>query len=569
MMKRSLSLIFSFCIILCFFIPLFSLSMSADSSSEWHNLPSEYQEVEYLVITAAGPYVNTGIDSFSSPYLNVFVDFEPTNSYFSGSFLGYGKVDYVGFDLKFNNKSFNISGGYSASSSINLSSSQLSLSEIASLGRSTLAFHFDASSASIILNSNRLADSAYSSSFSFPFSLTGPLYLFACNSGSNSVYTRLSYCNFYSMSIYEGSELTHHYIPCYRVSDHKGGVYDLSTSSFLPNVGSSEFSFGPDVIPPPAILTPVVFSSPGLISWDTVDNAASYSYEIYSDSLLTDLVGSYLTTSTSLSVSASGFYFRVKATSPGFTDSPWSNVVLTQSPVMSQLDPPLCSVDHLFVSWSAVENASSYTVEVFSDSSLSDRLSVDSVTSTSFDVGAAGLYVRVKSSASGYIDSDWSNVVHTYIDPPAPIDLTPPVLSYSNGVLSWSTPDSDLGVSYVVIMGYNTPVYSGQNNSFEVGLSGTYYVFSYLSGSRSDPSNTLTVEFLESESDAYYRGYEQGQKDIQGLILVINALWAGFVTAFDLFTANASIGGITLMSILVSLCIIAVVAFVIKLIAKG
>lgn len=244
----------------------------------------------------------------------------------------------------------------------------------------------------------------------------------------------------------------------------------------------------------------------------------------------------------------------------------------SEPPATQALATPSVSVSGRSVSWDSVSNAVGYDVQICSDASFSPTASIydiDFVTDTYYDVEDSGLYVRVRASAradSLYTDSSWSTAV---VSSDPTYDLTAPVLSYSGGTFTWTTPDSDLSPSYVLVKGENTPVYSGTGNSYTVSSNGVYSVYSVKGSSVSERSNSITVEFAESESDAYWRGYHQGQSDVEGLKEVINAGWSGFVDVFDQFTEQTSIGGITLISILVSIVIIAVVAFVIKLIAKG
>lgn len=51
--------------------------------------------------------------------------------------------------------------------------------------------------------------------------------------------------NYFKM--YSGTTLTRSFIPCYRKSDSKTGMYDLVTHEFYPVIGTGEFILGPEV----------------------------------------------------------------------------------------------------------------------------------------------------------------------------------------------------------------------------------------------------------------------------------------------------------------------------------
>jgi len=54
-------------------------------------------------------------------------------------------------------------------------------------------------------------------------------------------------CRTYSAKMIKGGELIHDFIPCYRKSDQKPGMYDLISGEFYTNAGSGEFVVGEDV----------------------------------------------------------------------------------------------------------------------------------------------------------------------------------------------------------------------------------------------------------------------------------------------------------------------------------
>ena len=75
------------------------------------------------------------------------------------------------------------------------------------------------------------------------FTVNYPLYLLAGNMGGSveqPVTGRIYYAK-----IYNGNTLSRNYIPCYRNSDNKPGLYDLVTGVFFSNAGTGEFTLGP------------------------------------------------------------------------------------------------------------------------------------------------------------------------------------------------------------------------------------------------------------------------------------------------------------------------------------
>lgn len=70
-------------------------------------------------------------------------------------------------------------------------------------------------------------------------------YLFSCHS-SDAVLTN-AYMQLYWCKIYDNGTLVRNYIPCYRISDNKIGLYDLVNSEFYVNSGTSEFLKGENV----------------------------------------------------------------------------------------------------------------------------------------------------------------------------------------------------------------------------------------------------------------------------------------------------------------------------------
>ena len=68
-----------------------------------------------------------------------------------------------------------------------------------------------------------------------------PMYILSCNvKGSAGAGAQ---GNLYRMTIKENDAIVRDYIPCYRKSDSKPGLYDIVNKQFYTNAGSGEFSF--------------------------------------------------------------------------------------------------------------------------------------------------------------------------------------------------------------------------------------------------------------------------------------------------------------------------------------
>lgn len=74
-----------------------------------------------------------------------------------------------------------------------------------------------------------------------------PMYMFAQQSAGNAEYVDSSYFRVYECKIWESEELIRDFIPCYRKTDNKPGMYDMINGIFYINQGTGEFIMGPEV----------------------------------------------------------------------------------------------------------------------------------------------------------------------------------------------------------------------------------------------------------------------------------------------------------------------------------
>ena len=72
-------------------------------------------------------------------------------------------------------------------------------------------------------------------------------YLFAFNSIGSVSSTKATDIKIYKYSVKYNGDLIQNFIPCYRKSDSKPGMYDTVTKTFYTNAGTGEFLVGADV----------------------------------------------------------------------------------------------------------------------------------------------------------------------------------------------------------------------------------------------------------------------------------------------------------------------------------
>jgi hypothetical protein len=217
----------------------------------------------------------------------------------------------------------------------------------------------------------------------------------------------------------------------------------VSPSSFVPSTNSTNQSIDS--------LT---------ISWNTVDRVTSYGLQISTDSTFKSSVFYSKSGLTSASQLIDGllnntvYYWRVNATNIGGTSS-WSTVCKFSTTLLSptQVSPVNNANDQattLAFSWTTVSSATSYSLQVGTDSSFSTSLafSQSGLTATSQSVSSLAnntvYYWRVSATNSGGT-SEWSNAFKfsTIIAAPASPQLTQPANNASGQAasvsLKWNT----------------------------------------------------------------------------------------------------------------------------------
>ena len=221
---------------------------------------------------------------------------------------------------------------------------------------------------------------------------------------------------------------------------------------------ATTYTFTPDVIQqPPQTLTLAVPTglsvASGILSWNSVPNATSYTVSDGSNSAMVnnstsiDLAAYGLTVPTSGSVT-----YTVVAKATGYKDSTAAQYTYTAG-AQTLAKPTGLAVASGILSWGAVNNATSYTV--------SDGIKSVTVNVTSVNLALNGLTVptngsvtyTVTAKAAGYNDSSES-LTYTVTPPPQTKLDAPTGFNFENGVLSWEAVKN--ATSYTVTDGTKT-----------------------------------------------------------------------------------------------------------------
>lgn len=186
-------------------------------------LPAAYQDVTYIESTGT-QYINTGI--FPSSTLKMELDLK---------FVGSSGLRMSGM-WQISNRSFGV-GLTNGNSQWRFDLGQSNLFSVGQSGANNRhLFTIDAPNTTAKVDSTGYSIS--SASFS---GVTRSIYLCARNSDSieNKGGQILYGCKFYN-----SGELTHQFVPCYRKSDNKTGLYEIVNDVFYPNNGTDEFIIG-------------------------------------------------------------------------------------------------------------------------------------------------------------------------------------------------------------------------------------------------------------------------------------------------------------------------------------
>lgn len=269
------------------------------------------------------------------------------------------------------------------------------------------------------------------------------------------------------------------------------------------------FSFaacGPDDGPgtaPEQLDAPQISLDENVISWSAIVNASGYT--VY---LEDSAAGTVESTSYTISITEPGsydFYVVAESDDENYAASERSNTVTytveEPDPEPVQLEAPQISLDGNILSWSAVENATEYTI-------YQNGNAVESITGTSYviPVTAPGSYayaVIATSTDADYTASEQSNEVTYTVEKPEPVKLSAPHIALNGATLSWSAVENAAG--YTIYQGGSAVAgVTGTSYTIDITEPGVY-TFTVIATSdnenytQSDSSNAVTYIVEEPE----------------------------------------------------------------------
>lgn len=194
-------------------------------------LPSAYQAVEYIQ-SHGTEWINTGFSpTIETEVVIDFSDFDNNGNSYATPFGLAIAGSHVGTYKLNNNRATYTSFG-----------SSVDVSYITPYGwENRLVI---SQSKNGVFENNTHVISAYSN---LTFTATAQnIYVFARSDGSGNA-ARIVILKLYGLQINDNGIQVRNYIPCYRKSDNKPGLYDLVTRAFYTNAGTGEFTVGADV----------------------------------------------------------------------------------------------------------------------------------------------------------------------------------------------------------------------------------------------------------------------------------------------------------------------------------
>lgn len=204
-------------------------------------LPKEYKQVEYLKSTGT-QYINTNYSYKYNSSFELILKFDNLRP--QAEYINSNMVFIVSRDISLGKRaiSINFGGGYDQNqilyvwSGDDITVNQINIGNII-LSKNLLTirgttFSYGDYVKEISLNTNTIEK---------PMLLFGGYLL----STGNVVLPFSAYDMYvYDFKLYENDNLVRHYIPCYRKSDKKPGLYDIVNNVFYTNQGTGEFLYG-------------------------------------------------------------------------------------------------------------------------------------------------------------------------------------------------------------------------------------------------------------------------------------------------------------------------------------
>jgi len=192
-------------------------------------IPSEYQQVEYIESTGT-QYIDTGYKTTVNT--GSYITFITSNSIGTsghGSIFGARKSTEKRYHLETWTPDSSRSGSFWIGANEAVTDPKIIPNE-----KLTIAH-------SVTTNTSARNDNSYVSTAGVSV-LSDPLCIFGVN--NDTIIGNFSKTKLYAFYIYERYDVVHSYIPVIRKADHKAGLYDTVSNSFLTNSGTGTFLYG-------------------------------------------------------------------------------------------------------------------------------------------------------------------------------------------------------------------------------------------------------------------------------------------------------------------------------------
>ena len=189
-------------------------------------LPKEYQRVEYIESTGT-QYIDTGV--IPKATLNGEFDLMSIDGGYPFGSTNGQDTDYWGMNFHRGDNTFQLylgTGNY----------------PLVSSWKKDIRYKISINNKKFYCDDNFLYDFSQTSN-GLNFNTNKSIYLFALN------YNGVSYSKFrfYAAKFFDDNVLIRDYIPCYRKSDYKAGLYDLENNQFYTNQGIEDFKLPSEV----------------------------------------------------------------------------------------------------------------------------------------------------------------------------------------------------------------------------------------------------------------------------------------------------------------------------------
>lgn len=192
--------------------------------------PKEYQEVEYIESTGT-QYIDTGLLLTQNHSLEMLIShFDTTGN--SRTFGSRSSATSNNFSV--------VSGPVGGVMSIVTDFYNYSKNRLSYVIDGDELLNISISNKKLKINNSEKEVSTYEE-----FTTPSNAYLFNCSGSYPAGYVNAK-MRLYSCKIYENDILVRNFIPCYRKSDKKIGLYDLANNVFYSNIGTGEFIKGND-----------------------------------------------------------------------------------------------------------------------------------------------------------------------------------------------------------------------------------------------------------------------------------------------------------------------------------